>query len=184
MNMNECGMFLVSSKKRGSANTLYWPERLLHISTFTSHQRYGRNTYGTANTVSKPLYATLSYTWGRFVEPGGSSLPVGGTTWTPPSVDTSYFTVPQLQMVLLNISLLTGFEYIWLDIACVNTDQMRSNPEIGRQREIFSQATTGFVWLCKTYGSRLCDLIQSLYVCCVRVQQKKSEDILYISDVC
>lgn len=50
-----------------SFNPRQWPRRLLHVPTMTSHQRYREDTY---NGEKAPSYNVLSYTWGRFQQPG------------------------------------------------------------------------------------------------------------------
>ncbi|KAI0460578.1 heterokaryon incompatibility protein-domain-containing protein [Xylaria acuta] len=125
----------------------YWPRRLLHIPTLTS---YSRNDNATYNGVKEPRYSVLSYTWGRFQvkDPGaGKSLPVKGVSWGIPTIQESHFTVDQFHKVL-NLMRFTDIEWAWVDIACIDQDNVKIKmDEVGRQAGIFQGAESAFVWL-------------------------------------
>lgn len=151
----------------------YWPRRLLHIATMTSHERTGRGTYGTAEF---PRYSILSYTWGRWqVEDEGMeqdrtrlgshrALPVLGTTWAIPCVGEAHFTVEAFQRVVYRMGRSLSndgkdkeeIEWAWIDIACIDQeDEAVKMDEVGRQVSIFRNAARAYVWLCRTANDAL-----------------------------
>ncbi|KAI1758358.1 heterokaryon incompatibility protein-domain-containing protein [Xylaria castorea] len=125
----------------------YWPRRLLHIPTLTSYERSDNDTY---NGIKEPDYSILSYTWGRFQvkDPSvGKSLPIKGVSWNIPAVQESHFTVDQFHKVL-NLMGLDGTEWAWVDIACIDQENVKIKmDEVGRQASIFRAAKWAFVWL-------------------------------------
>lgn len=124
----------------------YWPRRLLHIPTMTSHERGNGNVY---NGVKEPDYSVISYTWGRFQTSYlqyGCSLTVHNVTWDIPSIDDAHFTVEAFQDALNQIT--AGTEWVWVDIACIDQENIPVKmDEVGRQAAIFREASFAYVWL-------------------------------------
>lgn len=124
----------------------YWPRRLLHIPTMTSHERGNGNVY---NGVKEPDYSVLSYTWGRFQTPYpqyGCSINVHNVPWDIPSIDDTHFTVEAFHDVLNQIT--AGTDWAWVDIACIDQENITVKmDEIGRQAAIFREAAFAYVWL-------------------------------------
>ena len=120
-----------------------WPRRLLHIPTMTSLERQEGNIYGG---YKEPQYSTLSYTWGRWPAPGGTSIKVKGVTWEIPAVKEERFTVTAFLAVLERMSKET--QYAWVDVACIDQENRKIKmDEIGRQAGIFKNAYGVFLWL-------------------------------------
>lgn len=85
------------------------------------------------------------------------AIGIRGVPWQVPRIDTKHFTVTQLQDVLHRVCEpvalsqfhhLSRTEFVWLDIACID---QRWGPlpalEIGRQANIFKQASGVAAWL-------------------------------------
>jgi hypothetical protein len=123
-----------------------WPERLLHIPTMSSVERYGAYMYGEH---SEPHYVVLSYTWGRYKAPSGSSISISGLQWEVPAIDPEHFSVQELQNLIAQVG--TVCDWLWIDIACINQqDEVAKAREVGRQAGIFSNAGGAIVWLNRT----------------------------------
>ncbi|KUI70491.1 hypothetical protein VM1G_06398 [Cytospora mali] len=132
----------------------YWPRRLLHIPTMTSHERSGKSTYRGSD---RPRYSILSYTWGRWEVrqvPGRGpvSMPaplrVEGVPWRIPSIAETHFTAERFQSVINRLGVLGGTEWAWVDIACIDQeDDAVKMDEVGRQASIFKNARTAAIWL-------------------------------------
>lgn len=128
-----------------------WPERLLHVPSWTSCIRQHNNTY---RDIKEPKYNILSYTWGRWRLPSGPSLPIAGVDWPVPPVDPDHFKVEDFKGAIQAAA--AGVDFIWVDIACIpqehsseTKDAIRTRgTEIGKQAAIFARATDSFVWLC------------------------------------
>lgn len=124
----------------------YWPRRLLHIPTMTSHERGDGRVY---SGVKKPPYSVLSYTWGRFQTPSrqsGCSITIHNVPWEIPSIQETHFTVEAFHSVLNQIRL--GTDWVWVDIACIDQEDIEVKmDEIGRQAAIFREASFAYVWL-------------------------------------
>lgn len=120
-----------------------WPCRLLHVGTMTSVLRDDGNVY--AGRV-EPRYNILSYTWGRFTNPGGRSIDIKGTEWVIPAIHESHFTVENLEAVVREVG--RHVEFIWVDIACIHQeDDKEKLEEVGKQAGIFKNAHKAFIWL-------------------------------------
>lgn len=140
----------------------YWPQRLLHIPSMTSIPRTGSYTYGSAE---RPSYSILSYTWGRWeirdsdtgcqtMKP--ASLPVRGVPWKIPRIAESHFAVTTFQKVVDEMHRLGGTEWAWIDIACIDQEDVPTKmEEVGHQASIFAKASEAFVWLSHTAGTVL-----------------------------
>lgn len=142
----------------------YWPRRLLHIPTMTSHERAEGDWYGE---TQRPDYSILSYTWGRWEDRNPHyprSLPVLGVPWKVPTIKESHFTVETFQKIV-NQMQTTGLEWAWIDIACIDqeSDAIKMD-EVGRQASIFRKASNVFVWLshscCETMATAM-DVLDS-----------------------
>lgn len=128
-----------------------WPYRLLHLKTWTSLIRQPGNIYGG---IKEPFYNILSYTWGRWLIPHGTSIPIAGVDWPIPVVDPSHFTVDDFKSAIRMAG--QGAEFVWIDIACIpqehagetNESVVIRGEEIGKQAKIFTQATDSFAWFC------------------------------------
>ncbi|KAJ1323202.1 HET domain-containing protein [Microdochium nivale] len=163
--------FVESHESRG------WPRRLLHVPSMRSLSWEPGNLYGG---VREPRYNAISYTWGRFTLRGTdestdvSSLSVEGIPWATPRVDPTHFTVAEFQNVL-ELALDTPvfefkdktemptmtwqhLEFVWVDVACIDQrGNQDSQLEIGRQAEIFRNASFVYVWLTRTTEEPLYD---------------------------
>lgn len=133
----------------------YWPRRLLHIPTMTSHERAEGDWYGG---TQRPDYSILSYTWGRWEDRNPRqprSLPVLGIPWKVPTISESHFTVETFQKIV-NQMQTTGIEWAWIDIACIDqeNDAIKMD-EVGKQASIFRKASNVFVWLARSCGQTL-----------------------------
>ncbi|KAH8763153.1 hypothetical protein F5883DRAFT_560031 [Diaporthe sp. PMI_573] len=156
----------------------YWPRRLLHIPTMRSVERSEGNGYGptgeTSGKVVEPPFATLCYTWGRYrsFADEGSDIAISGLppSWGIPSVDPRHFTTDALRQVIQTISRDVGVDYMWIDIACVNTDwdpDVDFEEEVYMQQYIFMTASWSFIWLSETasyYVSEVAKNIQDIIV--------------------
>lgn len=132
------------------------------------------------NGAREPRYNAISYTWGRFAirgaeqRPEVGSLEVGNIPWAVPRVNPSHFTVADFQNALETASnvpeliferegerpllKLKSLEYVWIDVACIDQRRNRdSQLEIGRQAQIFGNATSVYIWLCQTGTETLQD---------------------------
>ena len=128
----------------------------------TSMQWKPGNVYGQD---TEPRYSILSYTWGRFEVPQGPRLHVKGIDWQIPSISEDHFTVTALSRLLEHVKLKD--EYIWIDIACIDQNQVKEKmEEIGRQASIFKGARQAYVWLNKHEPEALQQHIQTLMRCC------------------
>lgn len=134
------------NKTKWAETEEYWPRRLLHIPTMTSHERVNGNVY---NGVRGPDYSVLSYTWGRFQTPYpqyGCSLNIHNVPWDIPSIDDTHFTVETFHDALNQITV--GTDWAWVDIACIDQENVTVKmDEIGRQAAIFRKASFAYVWL-------------------------------------
>jgi hypothetical protein len=132
-----------------------------------SFERQAGNRYGTS---VEPLYATLSYTWGRFQKADQETLNVKGITWKTPSIDPDHFTASQLRQVLQTIADVSNVEYVWLDIACLHMENLDfGDPERHMQPDIFFGADFGFAWLSETCTQSLVETASAIES--VRVMQ-------------
>lgn len=145
----------------------YWPGRLLHVATMTSHERTGEATYAGQ---LMPKYAVLSYTWGRWEAKGQTlppALPVKRVPWTIPSVEESHFTVAEFRCAI-NATVADDLEWAWVDVACIDQeDNNMKADQVGRQASIFKLARQGCVWLLHLPSLRLAaaiEIIESNYV--------------------
>lgn len=126
-----------------------WPRRLLDTCTTTSHVVQSGNVYGG---IRAPGYSILSYTWGRFEDrdagPDTERLGVAGVTWQIPAIDKDYFTVASFQKTIDRIREISGNQFLWIDIACIDQEnETEKMKEIGRQTGIFANADQEFIWL-------------------------------------
>ncbi|KAK8103584.1 uncharacterized protein PG998_010617 [Apiospora kogelbergensis] len=128
----------------------YWPRRLLHISSMTSYERVGANTY---NGETCPAYNILSYTWGRWEDYAPTvprTLPVRGLKWKVPPIMESHFTLAAFHKVVDSMRM-NGVEWAWLDVACIDQeDDSIKMDEVGRQASIFKKASKVLTWLSRT----------------------------------
>ncbi|KAI1748911.1 heterokaryon incompatibility protein-domain-containing protein [Xylaria castorea] len=152
-----------------------WPRRLLHIKTMNSYPWQPGNIYGV---VKEPKYNAVSYTWGRWQlkdneQPEVTALEVHGTPWAIPRVDPQHFSADNFRHVL-NIAAgipdvaidknrttamnIVPVDFIWLDVACIDQRFNRESMlEIGRQAEIFRNASFVYIWLSRTSADSLDD---------------------------
>lgn len=143
-----------------------WPQRLLHVPTWTSYEWTPGNIY---NGVPNPRYRAISYTWGRWrLHPGqkprvGPALPIEGVPWDIPRIDPKHFTATEIMTVARRICAgvpgqlytagipMPDVEFLWLDLACID---QRMGPlsalEVGRQAGIFRNASGVAIWLSYT----------------------------------
>lgn len=120
-----------------------WPARLLHVATMRSVVREPGNVY---NGQTQPRYNILTYTWGRWFNPGGLSLAVTGIEWKIPPVQEKRFSVQEFEGVIREIA--RGVEFVWVDVACIHQeDKIQKAIEIGKQAGIFRNAYRAFIWL-------------------------------------
>lgn len=154
-----------------------WPQRLLHVPTMTSYEWQDGHKYGT---FTKPEYSAISYTWGRYSlnkpddQSHVKSVQIKGLTWDVPRINETHFTVTQFETLIRrsiepfsnpNIAYSSiKFEFVWLDIACINQTRGHSQMavEIGRQAKIFRKAKRVLVWLNGTACAPLERAIQKL----------------------
>jgi hypothetical protein len=120
-----------------------WPARLLHVATMKSVVREPGNVY---SGQTQPRYNILTYTWGRWPNPGGPSLAVTGIAWKIPPVQEERFSVQQFEEVIREIA--RGVEFVWVDVACIHQeDKIQIAVEVGKQAGIFRNAYKAFIWL-------------------------------------
>ncbi|MCJ1387457.1 hypothetical protein MMC18_000300 [Xylographa bjoerkii] len=144
-----------------------WPQRLLHVPTMTSYEWQDGHRYG-AHVM--PAYSAISYTWGRYELPSPHAQPhvraitIHGVSWAIPRIHEAHFTVAQFEALIRRSvaeSLApspnpswrtTAFEFLWLDVACINQTPRHPQKaaEIGRQAAIFRKAKRVLVWLNRT----------------------------------
>lgn len=141
-----------------------WPRRLLHIPSMTSVERGDGNTYG-PNDEKEPDYSILTYTWGRWPAPDGSPhIPVSGTTWAIPAVDSGKFSVAQFAAVIRKMG--QAHDFAWIDVVCIDQeDYAVKMEEIGRQVGIFANASQVYVWLWSLPSARLQDVYDDITRC-------------------
>lgn len=134
----------------------YWPQRLVHIPSFRSHLKRPGNVYDTLPPSVTPRYATLSYTWGRFEDSDGEAILISGVPWRIPAINKNHFTKQAFKQTLLAIAEVTNIEFVWIDVGCLNQDRRPAlAPEAFRQRDIFSGASAGAIWLSRSSGGDL-----------------------------
>ena len=119
------------------------PRRLLHVPSMTSFERTNRGFYGD---LHEPSYNAVSYTWGRFATKDGPALKLDGINWSVPRIKPSHFSAESFHQVLKRAAGTNGF--VWVDIACIDQENIDIKmDEIGKQADIFSQASQVYVWL-------------------------------------
>lgn len=142
----------------------YWPRRLLHIPTMSSYEKQEGNKYGLHDPVTEPPYATLSYTWARYLRnksTSASGVRISGIDWETPKIDPNHFTARRLLEAINTIREISQLDYLWIDIACINIERIPDDdldPEISMQQDIFFDAAAPFVWLSRTDHSYLLHL--------------------------
>ena len=143
----------------------YWPRRLLHIPTMTSHERSGDGKYGDCQ---YPKYNILSYTWGRWhvrdYDPMHPYIHVHGTSWAIPRIDEAHFTATAFYKVVQRMMQpQQGIEWAWIDVACIDqeNDAVKMD-EVGRQASIFKKASRAFVWLSQSHSLELADAFRTI----------------------
>ncbi|KAL6823497.1 hypothetical protein V8C40DRAFT_248216, partial [Trichoderma camerunense] len=124
-----------------------WPEYLWDLEN--SHIVYTRRLG-----YPRPSYTTISHTWGRSVLPGpGREIP-GGFPY--PIHPNSAFEPSTLPGTLKILQGKISSSFLWIDILCIpqgdeeymsEDDKKLRLREIGRQREIFENATSSIAWL-------------------------------------
>ena len=155
-----------------------WPRRLLHVPSMTSVEREGEYTY---MGIQKPEYNILSYTWGRYQVPGGSSLKIKNVGWEIPSINPLRFTVEDLERTLQAVS--RGNPFVWIDIACIDqNDYTIKMDEIGRQAGIFFNAKDAFVWLHGKSVHQLQGLFDQFFQLVARLDGEATKEITFDED--
>ncbi|KAK9772389.1 putative Heterokaryon incompatibility domain-containing protein [Seiridium cardinale] len=128
----------------------------------TSFSRMDGHTYGN---IVKPQYATISYTWARFLKHGAPSIRIDGVPWKLPTVDPHHFTVEDLNNAITTISRLTGLDHLWFDVVCIDVASLHyADPEVSMQQDIFFGANTGFIFLSRTHAAALSVLASVLTI--------------------
>ncbi|RYN19229.1 hypothetical protein AA0119_g13091 [Alternaria tenuissima] len=161
----------------------HWPRRLLHIPSMRSIERSEDANYDHHH---EPKYATLSYTWGRYENPGGPSLHVLNVPWAIPSVDPKHFTVMQLQNVIDSIKLVSSLDFLWLDVACLDFSNASASFDDGIiwQKEIFGSAYQSFVWLSQIDSRMLSVILQDLFEATTYGQHATDRDLQADDEIC
>ncbi|KAJ1323429.1 HET domain-containing protein [Microdochium nivale] len=140
-----------------------WPRRLLHVPSMTSYEWKPGNWYGPAKS---PRYNAISYTWGRWAlddsdQSDVKAIEIKGIQWGIPRIDPKHFTVAEFHTAITFATterqrsrrlIPEGpktIEYVWLDIACIDQriTVSKSSAEIGRQAQIFGQASELYIWV-------------------------------------
>jgi hypothetical protein len=146
----------------------YWPQRLLHIPTMCSYEKRPGNIYGLSDPVTEPSYATLSYTWARYLRDkstAGSGIQIAGIDWETPDVEPVHFTAHGLFRVINTIREISRLDYLWIDIACINIERIPDDDldtEISMQQDIFFDAAASFIWLSRTEHSYLSRIVNAV----------------------
>jgi hypothetical protein len=114
--------------------------------------------------VRQPSYATISYTWGRYVALEGKVIPITGVPWRLPGVHSEHFTVENFTKTIDAIGNICQVDFLWLDVACVDMTDWSAddNEEISLQRDIFRGAAQSFVWLSRTETSSLASILEHM----------------------
>lgn len=130
----------------------------------SSYEKQAGNKYGLHNPVTEPPYATLSYTWARYLQHTSSSVSgvrISGIDWDTPKIDPKHFTARGLLQAIHTIQEISQLDYLWIDIACINIERIPDDdldPEISMQQDIFFDAAAPFIWLSRTDHSCLLHL--------------------------
>lgn len=146
----------------------YWPHRLLHIPTMHSYERQAGNTYGLQDPVANPPYATLSYTWARYLRHehlSARGIRISGIDWDTPDIDPNHFTTKKLHQAIRKIREISQLDYLWIDLACINVERIPeddTDPEIDMQQDIFFNAAASFIWLSRTDHSYISQMANML----------------------
>ena len=143
------------------------PRRLLHVPSMTSLERTSEGFYGD---LCEPTYNALSYTWGRFATKHGSALKVNGITWHVPCIKPDHFTVESFHRTLERAAGTNGL--VWVDIACIDQENIDVKmDEIGKQADIFSQASQVYIWLSSQEAAEASASLQAIQDLSMKVEQ-------------
>ena len=146
------------------------PRRLLHVPSMTSLERTSEGFYGD---LHEPTDNAVSYTWGRFATKYGSALKLNGVTWSVPSIKPTHFSAESFHQILKRAAGTNGL--VWVDIACIDQENIDIKmDEIGKQADIFSQASQVYVWLSSQGVTEASASVQALRDFAVEVTQNES----------
>lgn len=103
----------------------------------------GAKTVETSTLSARPLYTTISHTWGRWIR--DSPVAVQGVPWRVPQ--NKRFTVQNLPEILRKVP--GNNPYVWFDLVCIPQEghDMLKAQEISRQAMIFRGAQHVIAWL-------------------------------------
>ncbi|KAI4279714.1 MAG: hypothetical protein L6R38_004968 [Xanthoria sp. 2 TBL-2021] len=133
----------------------------------TSLERTVEGVYGDSR---DPTYNAISYTWGRFATNHGPALKVNGITWSIPSIKPNHFSVGAFHEILKKAAGTNGL--VWVDIACIDQENIDIKmDEIGKQADIFSQASQVYIWLSSQDVAEASTSLQALQDLSMRVEQ-------------
>ncbi|KAL1878146.1 hypothetical protein Daus18300_002062 [Diaporthe australafricana] len=133
-----------------------------------SYERQAGNTYGVQDPVAKPPYATLSYTWARYLrheDLSARGIRISGIDWDTPNIDPNHFTTQKLHQAIRKIREISQLDYLWIDLACINVERIPEDDtdlEIDMQQDIFFNAAASFIWLSRTEHSYISQLANML----------------------
>lgn len=132
-----------------------------------------RTSEGFYGDLHEPAYNAISYTWGRFTATHGSALSLNGITWSVPRIMSNHFTVESFHQVLKKAAGTNGL--VWVDIACIDQEDMDVKmEEIGKQADIFSEASQVYVWLSSQGVAEASTSLQALQDFALDVTQNES----------
>lgn len=143
------------------------PRRLLHVPSMTSLERTSEGFYGN---LHEPTYNAISYTWGRFATTHGSAVEVNGITWSVPRIKPNHFSAESFHQILRRAAGTNGL--VWVDIACIDQENIDVKmEEIGKQADIFSQASQVYIWLSSQDATEASASLQALSDLAKKVEQ-------------
>lgn len=143
------------------------PRRLLHVPSMTSLERTSDGFYGN---LHEPTYNAISYTWGRFASTHGSALKVYAITWSVPRINPYHFSPESFHQILERAAGTNGL--VWVDIACIDQENIHVKmDEIGKQADIFSQASQVYIWLSTQDVAEASASLQALQDFATRLEQ-------------
>lgn len=135
-----------------------WPQRLLHVPSWTSFEWQPGNFYGQ---WKEPRFNALSYTWGRYQKPRKKKRRkarmrfINGLPWKLASIYPRHFRQKSIRNAIFHAKSVRSeggksddVQFLWIDQACI--DQRlgtAQDAEIRRQAAIFKKAQEVYVWI-------------------------------------
>lgn len=136
-----------------------WPQRLLHVPTWTSLEWQPGNFYGQWR---EPQFNALSYTWARYQKSRKQKrgqkrmrLKIEGLQWKFAYISPSHFRPESLKNAIIHAKHISSeaqgtdeVQFLWIDQACMDQRPGTTQDiEICRQAAIFKKAQEVYIWI-------------------------------------